>query len=225
MNEATNVFVELLTSCKTCLANGQTKGNVWIVRISGKTEANGELQGDRQSKERCCPWPHGYVSRWRPEGSTRPIKGRKVSWELLMYFGDTLRQTEKGLKNTNSGQSRDSLKTQRLSSLCSYLWRWVGFHSWFLFFPSSLKNVMNSISFLTGPAWQKQPTLPIARTLLRTGLSRWVPEAHQGYPAALQRLCHSTQFSRLGIISQQSPQVLQSIRRKALFLPFRAGGW
>lgn len=146
-----------------------------------------------------------YVSRRRPEGSTEPFKGRKVSWEFLTYFGDKLRQTEKGLKNTNSGQSRDSLKTQRLSSLCSYLWCWVGFHPRFLFFPSSLKNATSSIGFLTGPAWQKQPTLPRRSPCSGRGSQAGHPE-RQGSPAALQRPRHSTQLSRLGLFHSNHPK-------------------
>lgn len=151
--------------------------------------------------------PTVCVSRWRLDGSTRAREGRKSLLGISDTFWDKPRQTEKGLKPPRVG--RDRLKTQRLSSLCSYLWCWVGFHSWFLFSPSSLKNVMNSISFLTGNEVQHCKTSrpsPSAQPLIQTGL-------HTGHPEPRARVLHPVSKGkchiRLVTIAQQSSQVLQ----------------
>lgn len=55
-------------------------------------------EAGRKQRNVLHPGCVGCMSRWSPEGSARPFKARNVSWDILMYFRDKQRQTEKRLK-------------------------------------------------------------------------------------------------------------------------------
>lgn len=71
-----------------------------------------------------------------PRRKHEAIPGQKS----LLGISDVFLGLSCGKQEKDLGQGRHSLKTPRLGSLWSSLWGWVGFHSWFPFFPLILKK-------------------------------------------------------------------------------------
>lgn len=124
--------------------------------------AGWRLRGSRERQPTCL----GCTKTWSlrgAKGHSRPKKAPGNFWRIL---GTKRGKQNKDLKHEYWAEIAKK-KPQRLCSLCSYLWCWVGLHSWFLFFPSHLKkkcdefNEFNEFSNCQpGPALHKQPTLP-----------------------------------------------------------------
>lgn len=154
-------LLSLMSSGKTCVQwVGQAEAHKKCQCI--RFLAGWRLRGSRERQPTCL----GCTKTWSlrgAKGHSRPKKAPGNFWRIL---GTKRGKQNKDLKHEYWAEIAKK-KPQRLCSLCSYLWCWVGLHSWFLFFPSHLKkkcdefNEFNEFSNCQpGPALHKQPTLP-----------------------------------------------------------------
>lgn len=130
------------------LARGRV--NIWEQMVPGVYSwGNGDLQGAESLRAEDEGAARGHSRAEKSPGSLWRVLG--LSW---------------GKQEKDLGQGRDSLKPQGWAPfvvICGYL---GCFHSWFLFFPSPLKNVTNSMRFLTSPALKNHFShIPVSFTL------------------------------------------------------------
>lgn len=124
--------------------------NIWEQMVPGVYSwGNGDLQGAESLRAEDEGAARGHSRAEESPGSLWRVLG--LSW---------------GKQEKDLGQGRDSLKPQGWAPfvvICGYL---GCFHSWFLFFPSPLKNVTNSMRFLTSPALKNHFShIPVSFTL------------------------------------------------------------
>lgn len=158
--------------------------------------AGWRLRGSRERQPTCL----GCTKTWSlrgAKGHSRPKKAPGNFWRIL---GTKRGKQNKDLKHEYWAEIAKK-KPQRLCSLCSYLWCWVGLHSWFLFFPSHLKkNVMSSMSsmsFLTASqVLHCTNSRPSPQSQLQTRPLCQASNVCQDLPAGIQKLCHGTVWTR-----------------------------